>query len=115
MSGVLDRATAHFDTLRGQKIEVPEWGDPLGEPLVLMFDPLTLAQRQNVQRRWKGSDASQAAGAVMLYARTADGGKAFEDNLATLEALTSKVDPAVVARIAARMLGVEAVSDAKNA
>lgn len=111
MTGILERATAHFDRLRGQTVEVPEWGAD-GAPLVVHFDPLTLAQRQNIKRRFGASDARLTAGVVMLYARRADGSPLFEDSTATLESLMTGVAPDVLARVAMRMIGVEALSEA---
>lgn len=102
----LAAATAHYDALRGQTVEVPEWGTD-GAPLVIHFDPITAAQAQTVTRRAKGSDARATALAVILFAKDARGNALFSDDAPTLKAFENDVDPRVVARIGQAILGVE--------
>lgn len=102
---VLDAARAHFARMKGRTLEVPEWGVD-GEPLVVHFDPLTLAERQAIQSRAKGSDAQAALLVVIRHAKDAAGARLFKDDAPTRAALETDADPAVIARIAATILGV---------
>lgn len=101
----LAAATAHYDKLRGQTIEVPEWGVE-GTPLVVHYDPMTAAQAQNVTRRSGGSDARATALAVILYAKDSKGAALFNDDAPTLKAFEHDIDPRVVARVGKAILGV---------
>lgn len=101
----LAAATAHYDRLRGQTVEVPEWGTD-GAPLVVHYDPITAAQAQSVTRRAKGSDARATALAVILYAKDSKGAPLFTDDAQTLKAFEHDVDPRVVARIGQAILGM---------
>lgn len=111
---VLERATAHFDRLRGQTVEVPEWGAD-GVPLVVHFDPLTLADRRELERRFKKDEARLVAGCVMLFTKGADGKRLFDDSVETLARLMDRADPKVLARIAGAMIGDLTVAEAGNA
>jgi len=110
---ILERATAHFDRLRNQTVEVPEWGEE-GAPLVVHFDPLTLADRRQLKTRYKEDEARLLAGCVMLFAKDADGKKLFPDNVETFSGLLHKADPKVIARIATAMMGEPTVDDLGN-
>lgn len=116
---ILGHARAHFERLRGQRVEVPEWGDDAG-PLVVHFDPLSLRARQRLDARAgkvAGGDVNRGrlvALVVILHARGADGALLFEDNAETLAAMENRVDPAVVARIAAAILATSAEGDLGN-
>ncbi|WP_116134340.1 hypothetical protein [Tropicimonas sp. IMCC34043] len=110
-SPALARAAEHYNRLRGQTVEVPEWGDECG-PLVIHFDPVTAAQAQAVTRRAAGSDAKATALAVILYSKDADGNPVFEDNGGTLQYFMTKVDPKIVAKIGKAIMGLDAREDA---
>lgn len=104
--GILAAAAAHYDSLRGQKIAVPEWGVPGQLVPVIYYDPITASQAQNVQGRAKGNEARAVALAVMLLAKDESGAPLFEDDTGTLAYLMNKVDPRVTARIGKAILGV---------
>lgn len=101
---ILDRAQEHFESLEGQSIEVPEWGED-GEPLVVYFDPMTLREKTKLYKMAKNDDMALLAYALIFKATTSDGEKMFtiEDKVRIM----NKVDPAVVARIAKRIIGAD--------
>ncbi|WP_227271242.1 hypothetical protein [Roseobacter weihaiensis] len=101
----LAAATAHYDKLRGQTIEVPEWGSE-GKPLVIYYDPITAAQAQTVTKRAKGSDARATALAVILYSKDKAGKPIFTDDAPTLKTFENDVLPEVIARIGQAILGM---------
>jgi hypothetical protein len=105
MSDILAAARAHYDRLRGQTVEVPEWGTE-GVPAVVHFDPPTLRARQALQHRANKSESRLMAFAVILWAKTADGTRMFKDDALTLAAFENDIDPAIIARVAGRMLGI---------
>lgn len=114
MSDLLDRARAHFERMSKQKVEVPEWGDEEGNPAEIVFAPLTLRDRQVLRQRAGDSEAKLMLFVVMLHAKKADGTPWFTDSPATIKALEREVDPAIIARVAARMLGVSKADDLGN-
>ena len=106
----LAAATAHYDKLRGQTINVPEWGSD-GNPLVIYYDPITAAQAQTVTKRAKGSDARATALAVILFSKDQSGGPIFEDDAPTLKAFEHDIDPRVIARVGKAILGADDPED----
>lgn len=110
---ILERARAHFDAMRGQEIDIPEWGGADG-PLLARFDPPTLSTRQRIQTRAGKSEARLCALVVIVCLKDVDGKPLFKDDAATLADLMSKVDPAVVARISARILHNSSADDLGN-
>lgn len=111
--GILDIAQAHFAAMGGQKIEVPEWGGPDG-PLALTFNPLSLRARQIITKRAGGNDARMAALVVILHARNSEGALLFEDSAEVLATFENKMDPQVIARIAAAILQTTEETDLGN-
>lgn len=109
---ILDAARAHFDKQRAQKIEVPEW-DMVGDNAAT-FDPPSLRRRQQIQHLAGKSEARQLALAVILCVKNKDGAMLFQNDAPTLAALENQVDPAVLARIAKRVLGLSEESDLGN-
>lgn len=110
---ILTLARAHFDKMRGQTIEVPEWGDDSG-PLVAHYDPPTLRVRQAITHRAGKLESRQMALTVILCLKGADGKPVFRDDAPTLAALEGQVDPKVVARVAQVILQVIADTDLGN-
>ena len=43
---VIDRAKSHFESLGTQSMEVPEWKDDDGNPTVIYWNPITLAEKK---------------------------------------------------------------------
>lgn len=112
-NAILDLARAHFDNMRGQEIEIPEWGDDNG-PLVAYYDPPTLRTRQTIQHRAGKSESRQMALTVLLSLKDEDGKVLFKDDAPTLAALEGQVDPKVMARIAQKILGLTPETDLGN-
>jgi hypothetical protein len=111
---ILDAARAHFDKMRGQEIEIPEWAGEHSDTLVAYFDPPTLRVRQMIQHRAGKSEARQMALTVLLCLKNKDGKLIFKDDAPTLATLESGVDPKVVARIAQKILGLTDEEDLGN-
>jgi len=110
---ILSVARAHFDKMRGQEIEIPEWGNDDG-PLVAYFDPPTLRVRQNIQRRAGKSEARQMALTALICLKDKDGKAMFTDDAETLATIEAHVDPKVVARISQKILGLTPETDLGN-
>ena len=102
---ILTAARAHFDNMRGQEIEIPEWGEE-GKPLVAFYDPPTLRKRQEINSRCGKSESMQMAFTCILCLTDKDGKPLLEDDAETLTTLTGATDPKVVSRIAMKILGL---------
>jgi len=112
---ILALARAHFDNMRGQEIEIPEWSDPESDDtLVGFYDPPTLRVRQAIQRRAGKSEGRMMALVVILCLKDKDGKTLFQDDAESLATLESKVDPKVVARVAQSILQTSEDSDLGN-
>lgn len=115
MSDVLDLARAHYERMRNQNLEIPEWSPEGGAPFEIFYSPLTLRQRQRLNARVNGENPARLmALAVILFARKANGDPLFEDSPATLKAIENEVAPAVIAKIAGAMLGTSDGDDLGN-
>ncbi len=112
-TAILTAARAHFDNMRGKEITVPEWGSE-DAPLVAFYDPPTLALRQNIERRGGKSEARKLATVVILSLKDADGKVIFKDDAPTLNTFENNLDPAVVSRIAAQILGLSGEDELGN-
>jgi hypothetical protein len=110
---IIDRARMHFRGDEPRRIEVPEWGEA-GAPLVLLATPVTLAEKKQLNNRYKdGGLWEMYVHALILKARTPDGKPAFD--LADKRDLMTGAAPEVVERIAQQILHiVEAEDAAKN-
>lgn len=95
---IIDRAKAHFAAYAARRIEVPEWGEP-GNPLVLLAEPLTLAEMSKLRTANKADEHGYLVDLLIMKAKREDGSNAF--TLADKWDLRHKVDPVVIARIAA--------------
>ena len=104
MSDVLDLARAHYQRMRNQKLEIPEWS-PAGRRAVrglfLAAHPAATPEIAGARRR-RTTRPGLMALCVILFAKRADGSALFEDTPATLKAIENDIAPAVIARIAAR-------------
>jgi hypothetical protein len=106
MSDILDAARAHFERMSKQRIEVAEWSSDPETPAVITFAPLTLRARQQLQARAKGNEARLLALTVILHAKDEGGKPILPDTAETLKIVENEIDPKVLARIAAAILGV---------
>jgi hypothetical protein len=102
---ILTAARAHFDNMRGQELEIPEWGQE-GKPLVAFFDPPTLRKRQEINARCGKSESRQMALTCILCLKDKDGKPLLTDDAETLATLEGASDPKVVSRIAMEVLGL---------
>ena len=99
----IDRAKAHFENLGTQSIEVPEWKDEDGKPVILYWNPITLSEKNKLLKKSDTlNDVSILADILVMKAIDKDGNKIFtlEDKLA----LMHKVDSDVLSRIATAMV-----------
>lgn len=112
-SAILTLARAHFDNMRNKEITVPEWGNE-DAPLVAFYDPPTLSLRQKIEKIGGKSEARKLATTVILSLKDKDGKVIFKDDAPTLNAFENNLDPAVVSRIAATILGLTAEDDLGN-
>lgn len=105
MSGILDRAKAHYDGLDSQKIRVPEWGSPKA-PLIITFTPLTVAQRRKIYKaddKGKSPDGGTVCVRAVILKACDEAGRRLFDDMAEHD-LTHSVDADVVGRIADAIL-----------
>jgi hypothetical protein len=99
--GILDRAQAHWDARPQYQIEIPEWGEP-EKPLTVYFKTPNLSTMAKVVRESKGDQIEQSVRLVIACATDIDDKKLFQP--AENVRLMKHVDPAVVSRIAARIM-----------
>ena len=98
----------HFRSLQDQRMEVPEWADESGRPAVVCFSPLTLEERDRLDGY---SGAEFLARVLIMKARGEDGKPLF--TVADLQMLRHSASPAVVARIANRIVNADLVDPSK--
>ena len=100
---VIDRAKSHFESLGTQSMEVPEWKDDDGNPTVIYWNPITLAEKKRLfQKSDNLNDVGILADIILMKAIDKDGKKLFtlEDKIA----LMHKVDSDVLAKVATRII-----------
>jgi hypothetical protein len=114
MSGELDALTGHFERMRGRTYTVPGVELADGKPFVVHYDPVTNAQASAIRARAKGDDALLSLYTVVMLAKRPDGSRMFEDNAATIAKLREAVSGAVIAGIAAAIMGDEDSADLGN-
>lgn len=97
----IDRAKKHFSDLGAMRMEVPEWSDDQGRPLVVTASPLTLADKDHLAKVGEtyGSQSYETmAHILILHARDVNGRPMF--TLEHKQDLMRRVDPDVLSRIA---------------
>jgi hypothetical protein len=100
---VIDIAKSHFESLGIQSIEVPEWKDDDGKPVIVYWNPITLSEKNKLFRKSDNMlDASILADIVVMKAIDKEGNKLFkaEDKLV----LMHKVDSDVLSKVATSMV-----------
>ena len=110
---VIDIAKSHFENLGTQSIEVPEWKDEDGKPVVLYWNPITLSEKNKLLKKSDTlNDVSLLADVLLMKALDKDGNKVFkaEDKLA----LMHKTDPDVLTRVATIMVQAPSVDELKK-
>ena len=100
---VIDRAKSHFESLGTQSIEVPEWKDDDGNPTVIYWNPITLAEKKRLfQKSDNLNDVGILADIILMKAIDKNGKKLFtlEDKIP----LMHKVDSDVLAKVATQII-----------
>lgn len=109
---ILQRAAEHLKEQGYKRIEVSEWGEEDGKPLIIWARPITLADRRKCIARNKDDQMGQLAELVIL--------KSLDDNLKRHFKRTEKnfmmehTDDAVISRIADEIMGGETFEDAET-
>ena len=110
---ILERARLHFKADEPRRIDVPEWGEAPGTPLVLFAKPVTMADKKLLNNRYKdGGLQEMYVHALIVKATDANGKPAFD--LGDKRDLMHTADPAVVERIAQQILHVADLEDAEK-
>ena len=100
---VIDRAKSHFGSLGSQSMEVPEWKDDDGNPTVIYWNPITLAEKKRLfQKSDNLNDVGILADIVLMKALDKNEKKMF--NLEDKIALMHKVDSDVLAKVATKII-----------
>jgi len=98
---VLERAKAHFDAQGVTRIEVPEWPDEKGNPTVMFSQPFTLGDRKKLAKFAQEDDLEFIVRMVIMKCEDESGETVFD--LSDKPTLMNKVDPNIIARIAAEI------------
>lgn len=105
----IERATAHFGRLPVRAIEVPEWADAEGRPLVVYCTPATLAERAKIARHAEEGRHATLAYTVIFKAKDAQGAPLF--TIEHKHALMTRVDSDVLARLVTDMMTAPTLED----
>jgi len=98
----IDQLTGHFSRQQVRVIEVPEWPDADGKPLLIYVQPFTLAEKAKLASHAEnGSSVELLAYTLILKARNGEGEKLF--TLEHKHKLMHSVDPDVLARVVREM------------
>jgi hypothetical protein len=92
---------------------VEEWQDEKGQPTIIYWQPITLAEKKKLFNKTENlNDAGLLADVVVMKALDKNGDKLFslEDKLA----LNHKVDSDVLSRIAVAMVQTPSAEDLKK-
>jgi len=111
MKNVLEKATAHWETIKSGTVEIPEWGEK-GAPLIGHFDRLTFEESEKVQREAKGDNVLASVKLIIERLKDEAGARIFDDDPATFHALRHKVDPQIIERIVRVILRVSTEAEA---
>ena len=109
---IISRARLHFRADERRAISVPEWGEE-SAPLVLYARPVTLADKKRLHNRYKDGGLQEMYVHALIDKAEDEAGKpAF--TLDDKRSLMHAVDPNVVERIAAQILGAVSPEDAEK-
>tara|TARA_R110002051_G_C8726755_1_gene497431 strand:- start:1938 stop:2279 length:342 start_codon:yes stop_codon:yes gene_type:complete len=110
---LIERAKSHFESLGVQSIEVEEWKDEAGNPSIIYWNPITLAEKNKLFKSSNNlNDVSILADIVVMKAIDKDGNKLF--NLEDKLAIMHKVDSDVLSKIATAMVQVTPPDEVKK-
>lgn len=106
---IIDRAISHYQSKELKRIEIEEWPDADGNPLVCFSTSFTLKDQSRLQTLIeKQSQADALAELLILKLVDEKGDKIF--NIGDKHALRESVDANVVARIANQIMETNADS-----
>lgn len=114
MTDTLSTLTAHFERLKGQSYEVPGVTQSDGTPLVIYYDPPTNAQGNAIRQRAGANGSNEAAmtlHTVIALSKDKDGNRLFNDDAATMKALSESVPGSILTKIATAILYTSKVPD----
>ncbi len=112
-STVIQRAQEHYKSKPLKRIEVPEWGDEEGAPLIAYSTPFTLKDQGRLQYiTEKQSQADVLAELLIMKLMDENGEKLF--TIEDKNTLRNDVDANVVARIANSIMSSDEASLEKN-
>jgi len=115
MSDALSTLTGHYEKLRGQTFEVPGVSKADGKPLVIHYDPPTNAEGQMIRKRAGATDEGKVTLYTVIYlAKNADGSRMFDDDAATVQALTEQVPGRILGQIARAIMSFSSEADLGN-
>ena len=106
---LIDKAKAHFDSLKIKEIKVPEWTEDGEETLTIYSKPLTLAEMSKLQRYAQDSDVELMAYCLIYKALDAEGIKLFD--VADKNHLMNRVDKDVLTRVATEIMATPTIEE----
>ena len=110
---VIDIAKSHFDNIGVQSMEVAEWKDENGKPVILYWNPITLLEKNRLLKKSDTlNDIAILADVLVMKALDKDGKKIFK--LEDKQTLMEKADPNILQRIAQKMVLVPSIDDLKK-
>ena len=110
---VIDIAKSHFDNIGVQSMEVFEWKDENGKPVILYWNPITLLEKNRLLKKSDNlNDIAILADVLVMKALDKDGKKIFK--LEDKQTLMEKADPNILQRIAQKMVLVPSIDDLKK-
>lgn len=102
MASLIERVVAHYDNRPVYTVEVPEWGEGEGRPLVVHYKAPTLATLSRARREAPGDELKAASVLVAQCALDASGNPLFKPM--AWRDIFERADPAVVQRISAAIM-----------
>jgi hypothetical protein len=110
---VIDIAKSHFDNIGVQSMEVAEWKDENGKPVILYWNPITLLEKNRLLKKSDTlNDIAILADVLVMKALDKDGKKVFK--LEDKQTLMNSADPNILQRIAQKMVEVPSIDELKK-
>tara|TARA_Y100001972_G_scaffold119119_1_gene160004 strand:- start:592 stop:933 length:342 start_codon:yes stop_codon:yes gene_type:complete len=110
---VIDIAKSHFENIGVQSMEVAEWKDENGKPVILYWNPITLLEKNRLLKKSDNlNDIAILADVLVMKALDKDGKKVFK--LEDKQTLMENADPNILQRIAQKMVLVPTIDDLKK-
>jgi len=110
---VIDIAKSHFENIGVQSMEVLEWKDENGKPVILYWNPITLLEKNRLLKKSDNlNDIAILADVLVMKALDKDGKKVFK--LEDKQTLMENADPNILQRIAQKMVLVPTIDDLKK-